>query len=620
MKKLKWFAFLGLCQLSAGAALAGDYAWWPLNDGSGDIAHNQVAGGTDGMIFDAATAGLGPGGSVWANDPVRGTVLGLRGTTGWVDAGTIPMMTMDSQFSWSFWAKQSYTQAVDNDIIIGNRYDVAGADTVPREFVKFTPTQYEFHMNGGAAGNIPYDPFTGAAATGVDIPSDDTWIHHAVVKEGSTLTYYRNGVAENSGPVVQGMDSPDPLPFAMGGQNGAETWRGYLSDVQLYTSALDVSGIGTAMGGNVAAGELYARWKLDDGDGDIAGDAGPNSFDGLIYDWDLDGLAGDGTVWVDDATRGTVLGLGGNTAWVDAGVLPLMDTENDFTWAFWARQDPDQASPANDIVIGNRYDADNVDTVPREFIKFTPDRFEYHMNGAGASDLQYDVADDGPWVNHIVVKDGDTLTYYRDGEEAGQAIITQDQLSDDPLPFFMGGQAGGVEAWAGYLSDVRLFDHALSTGEITDLSGGGGVTGDFDGNGVLDLADINLLLGGISAASSDYDLNSDGTTDATDLGIWVHDLKKTWIGDANFDGLFDSSDFVQVFQNGEYEDGVAGNSGWEDGDWTGDHEFDSSDFVAAFQDGGYEQGVRAATAAVPEPSTLVLTALGMLGVALRRRK
>ena len=60
-------------------------------------------------------------------------------------------------------------------------------------------------------------------------------------------------------------------------------------------------------------------------------------------------------------------------------------------------------------------------------------------------------------------------------------------------------------------------------------------------------------------------------------------------GDANRDGLFNSSDLVQVFQRGEYEDGIENNSTWESGDWNGDLEFDSSDMVMAFQTGLYEQ-------------------------------
>ena len=54
-------------------------------------------------------------------------------------------------------------------------------------------------------------------------------------------------------------------------------------------------------------------------------------------------------------------------------------------------------------------------------------------------------------------------------------------------------------------------------------------------------------------------------------------------GDANRDGVFDSSDLVQVFQRGEYEDDVLDNSDWSDGDWDGDGEFTTSDLVVALQ-------------------------------------
>ena len=60
------------------------------------------------------------------------------------------------------------------------------------------------------------------------------------------------------------------------------------------------------------------------------------------------------------------------------------------------------------------------------------------------------------------------------------------------------------------------------------------------------------------------------------------------VGDVNHDGLFDSSDLVQLFQAGEYEDRVVGNSVFEEGDFNGDGDFDSSDLIMAFQQGHYE--------------------------------
>ena len=60
------------------------------------------------------------------------------------------------------------------------------------------------------------------------------------------------------------------------------------------------------------------------------------------------------------------------------------------------------------------------------------------------------------------------------------------------------------------------------------------------------------------------------------------------VGDVNADGLFDTSDLVQLLIHGEYEDGIAGNSTFEEGDWNGDGEFDVADLVLALQLGHYE--------------------------------
>lgn len=54
-----------------------------------------------------------------------------------------------------------------------------------------------------------------------------------------------------------------------------------------------------------------------------------------------------------------------------------------------------------------------------------------------------------------------------------------------------------------------------------------------------------------------------------------------------------------------------------DGDWNADDRFDSGDFVVAFENGGYELGTRAATAAVPEPSSWTILHLVCLALAAR---
>jgi hypothetical protein len=58
-------------------------------------------------------------------------------------------------------------------------------------------------------------------------------------------------------------------------------------------------------------------------------------------------------------------------------------------------------------------------------------------------------------------------------------------------------------------------------------------------------------------------------------------------GDANRDGVFNSSDLVLIFGAGKYQNETLGNARWEEGDWDGDQKFTTTDLVYAFQSGEY---------------------------------
>ena len=88
---------------------------------------------------------------------------------------------------------------------------------------------------------------------------------------------------------------------------------------------------------------------------------------------------------------------------------------------------------------------------------------------------------------------------------------------------------------------------------------------------------------------AEFDLNSDGIVDDSDRDMMVFDYLNSTYGDANLDGIFNSSDFVYVFQRGKYEDQTPSNAGWADGDWNCDGRFSSQDLVLALQTGDYSE-------------------------------
>ncbi len=140
--------------------------------------------------------------------------------------------------------------------------------------------------------------------------------------------------------------------------------------------------------------------------------------------------------------------------------------------------------------------------------------------------------------------------------------------------------------------------------------------GDFNRDGQIDMADIDLLTAAAAANENDvaFDLNADRLVNGDDVQVWIKDLKYGWLGDADVNGTFDSNDFIRVFVSGKYEQALP--AVWSEGDWDGDGRFTSGDFVVAFADGGYEQGPRAAAraASVPEPNAMGLLLLGGWGL------
>jgi hypothetical protein len=120
-----------------------------------------------------------------------------------------------------------------------------------------------------------------------------------------------------------------------------------------------------------------------------------------------------------------------------------------------------------------------------------------------------------------------------------------------------------------------------------------------DGKGTFDEQQVittgDLVFGSVTAADVDGDGDLDFLSTYRNRVAW-HEQRL--VGDANDDGVFNSSDLLRILQAGEYEDGIVLNSTFEEGDWNGDGEFDRADLVLALQAGHYERGAQASLAAL----------------------
>lgn len=239
---------------------------------------------------------------------------------------------------------------------------------------------------------------------------------------------------------------------------------------------------------------------------------------------------------------------------------------------------------------------------------------QFTFGGLGPLDFQVEQ----DWVIEagvVSVDDGVELSMrvWRVGEDepsSPQLVV------GDPTPVEEGLM--GLGAWVprGNAITSATFDDIYLRPEIP-------IPGDFNNDLSLDATDIDFLSIALRAGIEDvkFDVTLDGHVDARDHNFWVTEIKGTYYGDADLNGEFNSSDLVAVLAAGQYEDGIAGNSGWAKGDFDGDSDFTSSDLVTALADGGYEQGPRPAATAVPEPNVSLLALMAaMVGISPRLRR
>ena len=338
---------------------------------------------------------------------------------------------------------------------------------------------------------------------------------------------------------------------------------------------------------------------------------------------------------------GTQASQNGDGDYVDLpnGIISDLGVNATFeTWTTWNGPEGSYWQRIFDFGASNGLEDESVASGDATYIFTTP------RGGDGALRTGYRL---GPTAEERVVDDTSVMAIGEEqhiavvwnGEEGLISMYVEGQMVREGELHFSLEDFDDVNNWlgrsqwpdamyAGSYNEFRIYDYPLTENQLYGnyLAGPetvtGGLVGDFNNNQELDVGDLDLLAAAIAGGENpaEYDLNGDGIVDADgDQIYWLHDLKSTWVGDVDLDGLFDSTDFVAVFVEGKYETGEA--AGWAEGDWNADLVFSSGDFVAAFIDGGYEIGAfPGAVQAVPEPTGVALLLLGVLMLGgLRRR-
>ena len=349
-------------------------------------------------------------------------------------------------------------------------------------------------------------------------------------------------------------------------------FEGSIDDVGLWGTALDqatIAGIMTNGAASYTTGQI-SNWKLNE----PAGTIGTNSVIDSTAGKHPGSIAADLAFGAAGANANTGTSANFSNASIDVPFEEALNPES-FTVTVWAR--PETAGSVYQSVITSRDDA--FPDLAGYILYSTPGGIWQFWTGPGVGAGGWDGVDGpaveaGEWVHLAISFDAESneKVLWVNGEpfsdEGAGAGYSPNGVKD--LHIGGGADSGTEFRFKGNIDDVGVFNEVLSQAQIMSIMANGvqaylGITGDYNANGTLDAGDLDLqaeqmVLNPVPPPAG-FDLNGDNKVDFNDRLFWLHDLKETWVGDADLNGLFDSNDFVLAFQAGKYE--VAGaNATW----------------------------------------------------------
>ncbi len=312
----------------------------------------------------------------------------------------------------------------------------------------------------------------GGALVGTTVVDDGAWHHVAVVSDGTDLEnvlLYVDGKRETltttASRTINTQASGDVI---IGAFSGSLYFDGYIDDVRIY---------GRAIGGmeilELAAIGPVAHWKLDDGTGTTATDSSANSYDGTLNGnpaWTSGGFV-DGALDFDG--DGDYVEIDGTSGTAYTGI----HNDNPRTVCAWIRAtySADQlgaiVSWGEDTTAGKRwlFALDDSSGAVRVL-----------LNGGGTIVGTQDLRD-GRWhhVAAVLVNDGVTtswvsdITMYVDGILESSTVVGDCAIATIDNENVHIGAHYRTDArcyFNGFIDDVRIYDMALSAGQIKDLA------------------------------------------------------------------------------------------------------------------------------------------------------
>src|SRR6266571_5013276 len=432
-------------------------AVWHMNQNPSTAASTDCAGGAGTKELCDSTSNNLDGdsiGTMTAGDLVAAKVGDGIDFDGTDDAIQIPSFTLGTSFTLENWFKANnlgagvYHGHMSNNNAFGNAgHRWLGTDGT---------------NNTWDAASTETSCTTGGLATG-------TWYHQVVTYDTTNLRCYQDGTLVLTTPFsYSAVTSTFGLAYTRA--TATEYFNGTLDEARVSNMARSADWIKTEYnnlsnpgGFAVTSAGLVAHWKLDDGAGTSAADASGNGYTGTLVN---------GPVWTTGTINGA-LDFDGSNDYVNLPNVPSVVAPYSVSLWFYP-----QVLPGGSQQVLLSLKGSNV--YPR---------FELYSNNelliyAGAEKYRYgarvfSAGDLNKWWHVVFVIDSSSsLTgwkiYLNGVDDSGTTGANSGTYFDPSSPGKMGSSDGSSLFFNGLIDQVRIYNRALSTAEVTSLYNEGG--------------------------------------------------------------------------------------------------------------------------------------------------
>ncbi len=302
------------------------------------------------------------------------------------------------------------------------------------------------------------------------VATTDTWIHVAGTFDTATTTgrIYVNGVLE--GEVTNG-DAPtatlDDIRIGYN-QSSGEPWKGRLDDVRVYSRALTAAEINALPGMTTdITSNLQGHWKFDETSGTSTADSSANTNTGTLRD-----------------AFSTMNGPQWNSGGVINGAIEFesgADIDNVFLTY------DSSLEIAGDMTVAGWVKTSETGYMDVLFQAAPPNNRNYDLNinagkirfghGNNSSYPMYDslvTVNDNVWHHVAFVADYPNGYFYVDGANVETVTMSFDITLSSTNNSYNFSNNNASWNYVGLMDDFRLYDRALTAGDINALPGVGG--------------------------------------------------------------------------------------------------------------------------------------------------